>query len=54
MKTALLLALVSCAASAESAYTAALLRCVDKAETVTESRVCRHNVNGAYGVDAGR
>lgn len=38
----------------EAAYTAALVRCVDKATTITESRACRAEVDRAYGVkDAG-
>jgi len=51
---ALLIIFACCAPSAESAYTAALLRCVDRAETLAESRSCRQNVNGAYGVDGGK
>lgn len=33
------------ATAAESAYTAALLRCVDTARTLAESRECRRKVN---------
>lgn len=44
------LALTGCAATAEAAYTGALLRCVDKAETLAESRECRRHVDGDYGI----
>lgn len=36
--------------SAESAYTAALLRCVDEAKTLEQSRECRRFVDGNYGI----
>jgi hypothetical protein len=36
--------------SAEAAYGAALLRCVDQATTLAESRECRRHVDGAYGI----
>lgn len=39
--------------AAESAYTAELLRCVDKATTLAESKSCRKNVDSAFGVDGG-
>lgn len=59
MKHALLaLFLVSCAGAgraAEASYSAMLLECVDKAETITESRACRSRVDEAWAVkrDAG-
>ncbi len=34
----------------ERLYTAALLRCVDKAATVAESRACRADVNKTCGI----
>ena len=37
-------------AAAEGAYTAALLRCVDDARTLAESRACRARVNAEWGV----
>ena len=41
--------------TAEARYGAELLRCVDKAETITESRACRAGVNERWGItDAGR
>lgn len=45
------------ATAAESAYTAALLRCVDQAKTLAESRTCRQRVNADWQiteVEAGR
>jgi len=39
--------------AAESAYTAALLRCVDAAKTVEESHACRKQVDAKFGVDGG-
>lgn len=44
--------LVGCtpAVSAEARYTAALLRCVDKSETLAESKACRKQVDAAYGI----
>lgn len=49
--------LVSCkspeqfgATAAESAYTGALLRCVDQAPTLQESRECRARVNLEWGI----
>lgn len=36
--------------SAEAAYGAALLRCVDQSSTLAESRECRRHVDGAYGI----
>lgn len=37
-------------AQAEAAYTAELLRCVDKAATLAASRACRAEVNQRWGV----
>lgn len=37
-------------AAAEGAYTAALLRCVDQAETLERSQACRKSVDEQYGV----
>lgn len=34
----------------EKAYTAALLRCIDQAETLEQSAVCRKSVDVQYGV----
>lgn len=34
----------------ESAYTAALVRCVDKAKTLEESKTCRRKVNADCGI----
>jgi hypothetical protein len=34
----------------ETAYTAELLRCVDKAETLTESRACRRATDERWGI----
>jgi hypothetical protein len=51
--------LVACASSpapsaaqvaAEGAYGAALLKCVDDATTLAESKACRAKVNEAWGV----
>lgn len=36
--------------AAETAYTAELLRCVDTASTLEESRTCRKGVNARWGV----
>jgi hypothetical protein len=36
--------------AAEATYTADLLRCVDKAATLAESRACRRHVDGNYGI----
>ncbi len=41
------------AQSAESLYSGALLRCVDKSETLAESKACRAQVNAQFGVDGG-
>ncbi len=38
---------------AEAAYTAALVRCVDKAETLAESRACRASVDSSWGIKDG-
>ncbi len=37
-------------AAAEGAYGAALLRCVDEAETLAESKACRARVDEAWGI----
>lgn len=37
-------------AQAEAAYTAELLRCVDRAATLAASRACRAEVNQRWGV----
>ncbi len=39
------------AQTAESDYTARLLRCVDKAETLSESKACRASVDKDLGVN---
>jgi hypothetical protein len=41
------------AQTAEVTYTAALLRCVDKSETLAESKACRSLVDAQFGVDGG-
>lgn len=52
----LYLALAGCSskqtvsAASEAAYTAELLRCVDKASTLAESKACRADVNAKLGV----
>lgn len=38
------------ATAAESSYTAELLRCVDDARTLAESRACRQQVNVRWGI----
>lgn len=38
------------ATAAESAYTADLLRCVDDARTLAESRACRQRVDATWGI----
>jgi hypothetical protein len=38
------------ATAAESAYTAALVRCVDDAKTLAESRACRQRVDAQWGI----
>ena len=50
----LLLVLIACGPSAEAAYSAALLRCVDKSQTLDESKACRALVDSQYGVDGGK
>lgn len=40
-------------AAAETAYGASLLRCVDQAATLAESKACRARVDAAWGVDGG-
>jgi hypothetical protein len=45
--------LCGCAASLEGSYTAALLRCVDKSETLAESKACRASVDAQYNVKDG-
>ena len=37
----------------ETAYTAELLRCVDKATTLAESKACRAHVDEVFGVKDG-
>jgi hypothetical protein len=37
-------------AATEAAYTAELLRCVDKSATLAESKACRRNVNAKWGI----
>ncbi len=39
--------------STEAKYTTRLLRCVDKSETLAESRACRALVDAEFGVDGG-
>ncbi len=36
--------------AAESAYPTELLRCVDDAKTLIESRTCRQSVNAKWGI----
>lgn len=57
MRTFLLTLLIGCssppstaATAAESAYTADLVRCVDKASTLAESKACRAQVNASWGI----
>jgi len=38
------------AAAAEAAFTTELLRCVDMAKTLEESKACRREVNRKWGV----
>lgn len=38
------------ATAAEGAYTAALLRCVDQAKTLSDSHACRQKVDSEWGV----
>ncbi len=38
------------ATAAESAYTGDLLRCVDAAKTLEESRACRQRVNASWQI----
>lgn len=57
MKTLLFVTLVACSpsATAEADYTTRLLRCVDKSETLAESKACRLAVDAQLGVkDGGR
>jgi hypothetical protein len=45
---------IACAGAAtEGAYTAALLRCVDKSATLAESKACRSGVDAQFGVKDG-
>lgn len=37
----------------EATYTAELVRCVDKATTLAESKACRAQVDAKFGVDGG-
>lgn len=39
--------------AAETAYGASLLRCVDEARTLAESKACRAAVDARWGVDGG-
>ncbi len=41
------------ASDEELAYRAALLRCVDKATTLAESKACRKQADATFGVDSG-
>lgn len=41
------------AAGAEAAYGASLLRCVDEAKSLAESKACRARVDAEWGVDGG-
>ena len=41
-------------ADTELAYRAALLRCVDKARTLAESKACRRGVDAEFLTDGGR
>lgn len=57
MKTLFLLVLIGCAqpptaaqAAAEGAYGASLLKCVDDAKTLAESKACRARVDAEWGV----
>lgn len=56
MRTALLALIVGCspaqlgATAAESSYTAELVRCVDDAKTLTESKACRQRVDAKWGI----
>lgn len=42
------------ATGAWAGYTAAHLRCIDRADTRSESRACRQAVRAAWDTDAGR
>ncbi len=57
MKWIVLLLVVGCSTPAatgtEAAYTASLLRCVDKSTTLSESKACRALVDAQYGVKDG-
>jgi hypothetical protein len=50
-----LLFLVACSTStgAEATYTTALLRCVDKSESLAQSKACRATVDAQFGVKDG-
>ena len=55
MKYAALVFLVSCSAAhttADAAYTAAKLDCVQKSQTLPESKACRAKVDAKWGVSA--
>lgn len=41
------------AIGAEAVYTAALLDCVDKSNTLAESRLCRATVDARWGISDG-
>ena len=57
---AALLALLLAGCGGAATYQAALLRCVDQAQTLAESKACRQLVDAQYGItetaskDAGR
>lgn len=55
---ALVLLFIACSSlagcsSAETRYTTALLLCVEKAQTLAESKACRAGVDARFGVDGG-
>lgn len=39
--------------TAEATYGASLLRCVDEAHSLAESKACRAKVDAAWGIDGG-
>lgn len=49
-RLAICLLLTGCAGAAEAKYTKALLRCVDEAKTLAESRECRRRVDDGSGI----
>lgn len=57
MRALVLVVLVACSSApkptntaAEAAYSAELLRCVDQAKTLADSKACRKKVNEAWGI----